>query len=309
MIDSKYRNLEPVELSPPDDRDYRIGAKVDIADDFPEEYAIWQPPVEDQGSVGNCVAQSIANIYETWEHREGKKHRDYSVGYIYGVTNKFGMNSREACAITVDEGNVYRDVWEALYENPECHELRMQVSDDIKATAKHMKEYIRLYSLPEIKAFLIKYNLPVLIVARGEDYSWMAAGGYHATACYGWDKDDNLLYTNSWGTGGCFGDGRGKIPFRRTILESWGILPMEKKSVEFTDIKGHWAEKSIKKFAEDGVVNGYADNTFKPNQPVTRAEVVAMLDRERTFDYEKISAMVAEKIAEKLAEIVRGTTV
>lgn len=278
MIDSKYRNLNPVIPSPPDERDYRVGAKVDIADNFSDEYAVWQPPVEDQGQVGNCVAQSIANIFECWEHREGKKHKDFSVGYIYGMSDRFGMIPREACGYTVDEGDVYRDVWEALYENPECHELRMNVSDEIKSKAKRMGEYVRIYSLVELKAFITKYQLPVMIIAKGADYAWYASGGYHATACFGWNKSDELLYTNSWGAGGCYGDGTGAMSFDK-LTEIWGIIPMEKKEITFTDIAGHWAEKDIKEAAKRGIINGFADGTFKPNETLTRAQMAAISAR------------------------------
>lgn len=45
----------------------------------------------------------------------------------------------------------------------------------------------------------------------------------------------------------------------------------------FTDIKGHWAEKDIIYLAEKGIVNGYGDNTFRPSQNITRAEVAKMI--------------------------------
>lgn len=48
---------------------------------------------------------------------------------------------------------------------------------------------------------------------------------------------------------------------------------------EFKDINGHWAENDIKKAAKKGWVNGYPDNTFKPNQYISRAEVMAMVNR------------------------------
>lgn len=46
-----------------------------------------------------------------------------------------------------------------------------------------------------------------------------------------------------------------------------------------TDIAGHWAEEAIKRAAGLGFVQGYADNRFLPNKPVTRAEFAAMLVR------------------------------
>ncbi|MEN6350617.1 MAG: S-layer homology domain-containing protein [Syntrophomonas sp.] len=34
----------------------------------------------------------------------------------------------------------------------------------------------------------------------------------------------------------------------------------------FSDIKGHWAEESIKKMAARGTVKGYPDQTFRPDK-------------------------------------------
>ena len=45
----------------------------------------------------------------------------------------------------------------------------------------------------------------------------------------------------------------------------------------FTDIVGHWAEQDILSAVEKGFVAGYHDGTFRPNNPVTRAEFVTML--------------------------------
>ena len=45
----------------------------------------------------------------------------------------------------------------------------------------------------------------------------------------------------------------------------------------FKDITGHWAEGSIKQMASTGVINGYADGCFKPDNIITRAEFVTLL--------------------------------
>lgn len=45
------------------------------------------------------------------------------------------------------------------------------------------------------------------------------------------------------------------------------------------DIKGHWAETSIKKAMEKGIIKGYGNGQFKPDEPVTRAQLAAILDR------------------------------
>jgi hypothetical protein len=46
----------------------------------------------------------------------------------------------------------------------------------------------------------------------------------------------------------------------------------------FSDIDGHWAEKYIKLASELGYVNGYGDGTFRPDMPITRAEVATLLN-------------------------------
>ncbi|MGO4270952.1 S-layer homology domain-containing protein, partial [Paenibacillus sp. TAF58] len=46
---------------------------------------------------------------------------------------------------------------------------------------------------------------------------------------------------------------------------------------DFSDISGHWAESSIKQAVSIGLVNGYADGTFKPSKSVSRAEFTVML--------------------------------
>lgn len=47
----------------------------------------------------------------------------------------------------------------------------------------------------------------------------------------------------------------------------------------FKDIAGHWAEASIVQASGMGWVAGYDDETFRPQQQVTRAEFVAMIVR------------------------------
>lgn len=53
--------------------------------------------------------------------------------------------------------------------------------------------------------------------------------------------------------------------------------PSAGTQLNFGDIAGHWAEASIKQAVNDGIVNGYADGTFRPGKTVTRAEFTVML--------------------------------
>ncbi|WP_284237938.1 S-layer homology domain-containing protein [Paenibacillus glycanilyticus] len=50
-------------------------------------------------------------------------------------------------------------------------------------------------------------------------------------------------------------------------------------SSHFTDMTGHWAEKAAARAAALGIVTGYSDGRFHPNENVTRAQFAAMIIR------------------------------
>lgn len=58
------------------------------------------------------------------------------------------------------------------------------------------------------------------------------------------------------------------------------FLGEDQGSMSFTDVpQNHWAAKDIAIAASQGWVAGYSDGTFKPNQPITRAEAMSIINR------------------------------
>lgn len=57
---------------------------------------------------------------------------------------------------------------------------------------------------------------------------------------------------------------------------------------KFPDIKNHWAAKYINVVADKGWITGYKDGTFKPEQHITRAEAIIIINR--AIQCDKISA-------------------
>jgi hypothetical protein len=57
------------------------------------------------------------------------------------------------------------------------------------------------------------------------------------------------------------------------------VTPEEEPPVPviLTDVMGHWAEAEIKALAEKGAIAGYPDQTFRPNNNITRAEFATVL--------------------------------
>ena len=47
----------------------------------------------------------------------------------------------------------------------------------------------------------------------------------------------------------------------------------------FKDINGHWAKESVDRLANLGLIKGDGQGNFRPDQPITRAETVVLLDR------------------------------
>lgn len=48
-------------------------------------------------------------------------------------------------------------------------------------------------------------------------------------------------------------------------------------SILYSDIENHWAKESILEFTQNDILNGYSDNTFRPNENVTVVEFLKML--------------------------------
>jgi hypothetical protein len=63
------------------------------------------------------------------------------------------------------------------------------------------------------------------------------------------------------------------------LVVSMGFGPKAQAASIFSDTNRHWAETDIYKGVTEGFVKGYTDGTFKPDQPVTRAEFSKMLNQ------------------------------
>lgn len=75
--------------------------------------------------------------------------------------------------------------------------------------------------------------------------------------------------------GGCVAR---KIRYRSQIV---GVARPKYKEAEMpkTDYEKHWAAKDIDWCVERGLMTGYPDGSFKPDQPVTRAEMAVIIRR------------------------------
>lgn len=64
--------------------------------------------------------------------------------------------------------------------------------------------------------------------------------------------------------------------------------PAADRVAQASDVAGNWAEPFIRVLVDKGIIAGYPDGTFRPDQPITRAEFAALLNK--AFDLQPIRA-------------------
>ena len=150
-----------------DVRDYRL-KKITKAEDFPAEFTLDKVAVKSQGSVGSCVAHSVAEIIEYHNQKQEKNTLLMSTGFIYGnrrnsSSKTSGMYIREALSNACKYGDVYKADFNENKEVPEAIELFEQRFDALKDKAypNRFSTYFRLTSDDEIKRALMSYG-PVI---------------------------------------------------------------------------------------------------------------------------------------------------
>lgn len=76
-----------------------------------------------------------------------------------------------------------------------------------------------------------------------------------------------------------------------TLATTMLVVPMSTSMVNalsFKDVKdNHWAKSTIQEFVNKGYIGGYSDNTFKPENSITRAEFIKIVNN--VFGYNEIT--------------------
>lgn len=267
---------------------------------YPLGYKLEEFPIKNQNTINSCVAHSVALIKEIQEYYETGKKMQFSVGWIYGyrLSNQYkgeGMYPKEALTTLLNYGNVLKDDFPENFEYKDIQNLISSRKTQCLSKAKEykIKSYSRVTTSSNVKSVIYNYHSPVMIVIDVYDsfYNTNSSGlvpsksgsycGSHAMVIVGWTKINSSEYyivQNSWGPewGDC---GYCYIPFSSNIISDlYTSVDKENTTVKFSDVSGgkHWAEKHIDKCVKAGLINGYADGTFKPNNTITRAEICTM---------------------------------
>src|SRR5665648_330704 len=57
------------------------------------------------------------------------------------------------------------------------------------------------------------------------------------------------------------------------------LAPSPAFATTVSDISGHWAQTTIQSWVDNGLIKGYPDGTFKPDNNITRAEFISLVNR------------------------------
>jgi len=242
--------------SPLDIRDYRYELRAAMPT-FPEQFLIKPKSILNQGSVGSCVAHSLASLLENVLNKQ------FSTGWVYGYRPPIkgkdsdrdmqeGMYLREACNTLLKMGNV---IYTTFPENIEVKPAVYLVDDRFdnlknEAIKQKIKSYVNLgngnndTSRLQAKSWLYNNKMPILfscnvysgwyhnpfikdtkvIIRAGENL------GGHAMIILGWNKYGWIIQ-NSWGKNWNLGDnGIATLSYDYPLKELWGV------EVERTDI-------------------------------------------------------------------------
>ncbi len=68
--------------------------------------------------------------------------------------------------------------------------------------------------------------------------------------------------------------------------------------INFSDMNGHWAAAAVSQVADYGIIKGYPDGTFRPNKPMKRAEIAAIIN-----NYWHVTGFVPDASAAPISDI------
>ena len=230
----------------------------------------------------NSAEAKSANGIETYYNRKKEEDRPLSNDIQKQVISQTGANNRgvKNAEFTV---LVKSEMISALVEcgfitnESEVKKLSDSSYQDKLATgiANGIEEYLKsnvIIEESQITAIGKVVNADILNVRKGPSISFDIIGTLN-----GGDKVKIIGESNGWY----------KIEYNGTygyVSESYIELdttePDQDNKINFTDVsQDYWAYSQIQDFVEKGYIEGYGDNTFRPEKPIKRNEFIKIFNQ------------------------------
>lgn len=276
---------------------------------YPEEYEIPREntgTLKDQGTVGACVAEVIAQIAENWYTKETNEPSEMSEGFIYGAYREdnsisVGLVVSKAMDLWTSIGTLPKEYFDILVEMPEIKKMVAKIPELKEIASRYrLKGYVAINHADRdkkdmcIKDALTKYQYGLVAVSTKGFQE-----GSHCIQLTGWDdKKGKYKFKNSWGEK--YGDnGFGSID--KSKINQVYLPLFEDITLPFEDVKEtDWFFKDVKDMYFPGIIKGITATTFEPNKNLTRAEAVALINRvykEMDRNNDILNKVINEKLA------------
>lgn len=92
-----------------------------------------------------------------------------------------------------------------------------------------------------------------------------------------------------------------RAEFAVMVSRVFPLQTTDQARVSFADITAHWAKNEISPLVQLGVLKGYGDGTFKPNQTISREEMVVIMSR-----IVILSSINKDSVAPKFLDLTRS---
>ncbi|CEP81543.1 N-acetylmuramoyl-L-alanine amidase [Paraclostridium sordellii] len=225
----------------------------------------------------NSAENQSANGIETYYHPDKKGYKPLALDIQNKAIKITGARDREVKSsnlAVLRESNMPSALFESgfITNENESYKLADPSYQDKLATGiasgieKYLRDNIEIQNqdLPVIATGKVK-DADSLNVRSGYGTEYQVIG----TLKLG-EKIEIVEQQNGWY----------KIKFNgRYGYVSGKYIELDKNKPDFIDINGHWAKNQIIDFSSKGYINGYEDNTFRPDVNVSRAEFVKILNK------------------------------
>ena len=248
---------------------------------FPTEFEIPRTntgTLKDQGLVGACVAEVIAQISEELWKRQLGEQEEHSEGFIYAKfrsegSKGYGLLPSVAMQAWMDIGTLPKKYYDKLYEMPDMRDIIDKFPEFDEIAEKYgISGFVRLTKEADVKDVLTK-RLHGLVAISNEYF-----GEPHAIELTGWnDNKENYKFKNSWGED-YRDEGYGELPKKE--VDAIYLPLLDDIKLPFVDVpEDSWYFKDIKNVYFNGMMKGTSDTTFEPDRPITRGEMAAIINR------------------------------
>ena len=164
-------------------------------------------------------------------------------------------------------------------------DLNRLLADTAKAKDGMVVEYTNLEGETKIDVFGIVTDgkAKYIVLAEG-DYRIVSADATFSDIEGLWGEDDILFAARREMVNGT-GDGKfsPQVTMSRamfvTVLWRMSGSPAPAAEASFTDLTADWYREAVAWAVENGVVKGYSDTAFGPNDPVTREQMCVLMMR------------------------------